>query len=418
MGKGLLPLLLVQKFGGSSVATAHHIAEVARKIQQAVEAGHQVVVVASAMGDSTDHLVDLAGQLVAIPSGREMDALLSTGELVTVALLAMTLEQNGVPARSFSGGQAGIKTSYDFGRARIEAIDPGPLRRALAAGITPVVAGFQGVTGSGDVATLGRGGSDLTAIALAGALKADRCEIYSDVAGVYTADPRIVPNATPLSSLSYDEMLELASQGAQVLQTQAVEYAKGHQVVIHARSTFLDEPGTQIEAEPVIAVKPAVTAVALNRHVAKIGLLGVPDYPGVAAYLFSSLANHGINVELVIQSLSHDKLNDIAFTISEHDVPKAKPIVQECLIHLKGQSVIIDDKVAKVSAVGSGMLGRPGVAATLFQALADAGINIQMIGTSEIKISCIVDRSDADRALEHIHHAFGLDGTEDVIEDD
>ncbi len=410
-------MLLVQKFGGSSVATAQHIAEVAQKIQRVIEQGHQVVVVASAMGDSTDHLVDLASELTSMPAGREMDALLATGELVTVALLAMALEQHGVPARSFSGAQAGIRTTYDFGRARIESINPGPLRRTLAAGITPVVAGFQGATASGDVATLGRGGSDLTAIALAGALNADRCEIYSDVAGVYTADPRIVPDATPLSSLSYDEMLELASQGAQVLQTQAVEYAKGQQVVIHARSTFRDEPGTQIEAEPVIPVKPAVTAVALNRHVAKVGLMGVPDYPGVAAYLFSSLAQHGINIELVIQSVSHDKLNDIAFTIDEHDVARARPVVEECLVNLKGQALVIDDTVAKVSAVGSGMLGRPGVAATVFQALADAGINIQMIGTSEIKISCIVARKDAEHALEQIHKAFGLDLSQEVIED-
>lgn len=410
-------MLLVQKFGGSSVASPSHIAEVAKKIQQVVNRGDQVVVVVSAMGDSTDHLVELAESLVAIPSGREMDALLSTGELVTTALLAMVLEQLEVPARSFSGAQAGIRTSYDFGRARIQSIDPTRLRKALAVGITPIVAGFQGVTEGGDVATLGRGGSDLTAIALAGALNADRCEIYSDVPGVFTADPRIVPDAVPLSRLSYDEMLELASQGAQVLQTQAVAYAKGNQVVIHARSTFQDEPGTQIEAESVVPVKPAVTAVAINRHVAKVGLLGVPDSPGVAALLFSALAEHGINIELVIQSVSHDKLNDIAFTIDEQDVARARPVVEQCLGMLQGQAVVIDDQVAKISAIGTGMLGQPGVAARVFQALADADINIQMIGTSEIKISCIVARQDAERGLAQIHTAFGLNGLVDVIED-
>ncbi len=410
-------MLLVQKFGGSSVATPSHIAEVAKKIQQVLDRGDQVVVVVSAMGDSTDHLVSLAEALVEIPSGREMDALLSTGELVTTALLAMTLEQMKIPARSFSGAQAGIHTSYDFGRARIESIDPTPLRQALAVGITPVVAGFQGVTAGGDVATLGRGGSDLSAIALAGALNADRCEIYSDVPGVFTADPRIVPDAVPLSRLSYDEMLELASQGAQVLQTQAVLYAKGNQVVIHARSTFENDPGTQIEAEPVIPVKPAVTAVAINRHVAKVGLLGVPDSPGVAALLFSALAEHGINIELVIQSVSHDKLNDIAFTIDEQDVSRARPIVEQCLAMLRGQAVVIDDRVAKISAIGSGMLGQPGVAARVFKALADADINIQMIGTSEIKISCIVARQDSEKGLAQIHDAFGLNGIVDVVED-
>ncbi|OLZ09220.1 aspartate kinase [Sulfobacillus thermosulfidooxidans] len=409
-------MLIVQKYGGSSLQSADHIKNVAKKVQHTVEQGHQVVVVVSAMGDNTDALLELAEQLATMPSARELDQLLSTGETQSSALMAMTLEHLGIPAKSFSGRQAGIITSYDYGKARIEQVDPKELRNALAVGITPVVAGFQGVTRSGDVATLGRGGSDLTAIAIANALGADRCEIYSDVAGVYTADPRIIPSASPLGMLSYDEMLELASQGAQVLQTQAVEFAKGQQVPIYARSTFSDEPGTVItEGESI--EKPPVTAVALNRHIAKLGLLGVPDAPGVAALIFGELAKHGINVELIIQAVSHNQLNDIAFTIEEQDVKRAEPIVKSCLQQLGGHSLVIDTHVAKVSAIGSGMLGRPGVAARVFKALANGNINIQMIGTSEIKISCIIDRSDAERALGLIHEEFNLGKSAEMIED-
>ncbi|WP_053959557.1 aspartate kinase [Sulfobacillus thermosulfidooxidans] len=409
-------MLIVQKYGGSSLQSAEHIKNVAKKVQHTVEQGHQVVVVVSAMGDSTDILLELAEQLATMPSARELDQLLSTGETQSSALMAMTLEHLGIPAKSFSGRQAGIITSYDYGKARIEQVDPKELRNALAVGITPVVAGFQGVTRSGDVATLGRGGSDLTAIAIANALGADRCEIYSDVAGVYTADPRIIPSASPLGMLSYDEMLELASQGAQVLQTQAVEFAKGQQVPIYARSTFSDEPGTIISEGESIE-KPPVTAVALNRHIAKLGLLGVPDAPGVAALIFGELAKHGINVELIIQAVSHNQLNDIAFTIEEQDVKRAEPIVKSCLQQLGGHSLVIDTHVAKVSAIGSGMLGRPGVAARVFKALANGNINIQMIGTSEIKISCIIDRSDAERALALIHEEFNLGKSAEMIED-
>lgn len=409
-------MLIVQKYGGSSLQSADHIKNVAKKVQHTVEQGHQVVVVVSAMGDNTDALLELAEKLATMPSARELDQLLSTGETQSSALMAMTLEHLGIPAKSFSGRQAGIITSYDYGKARIEQVDPKELRNALAVGITPVVAGFQGVTRSGDVATLGRGGSDLTAIAIANALGADRCEIYSDVAGVYTADPRIIPSASPLGMLSYDEMLELASQGAQVLQTQAVEFAKGQQVPIYARSTFSDEPGTVI-AEGESIEKPPVTAVALNRHIAKLGLLGVPDAPGVAALIFGELAKHGINVELIIQAVSHNQLNDIAFTIEEQDVKRAEPIVKSCLQQLGGHSLVIDTHVAKVSAIGSGMLGRPGVAARVFKALANGNINIQMIGTSEIKISCIIDRSDAERAMGLIHEEFNLGKSAEMIED-
>lgn len=409
-------MLIVQKYGGSSLGSADHLLNVARKVKAAVDQGSQVVVVVSAMGDSTDALVGLAGRMSTVPSARELDQLLSTGETQSSALMAMALEQMGVPAKSFSGRLAGIITTYDYGKARIEQVDPKELRKALAVGLTPVIAGFQGVTQSGDVSTLGRGGSDLTAIAVANALGADRCEIYSDVPGVFTADPRIVPSASPLDILSYDEMLELASQGAQVLQTQAVEFAKGQQVPIYARSTFSDEPGTVI-AESDSMEKPAVTAVALNRHIAKLGLIGVPDAPGVAALLFGELAEQGVNVELIIQAVSHNQLNDIAFTIEEQDVVKAEPVVTECLKKMGGQSLVIDTEVAKVSAIGSGMLGRPGVAARVFQALASGGVNIQMIGTSEIKISCIIARADAEKALAAIHDAFGLGASEEMLEE-
>lgn len=400
-------MLFVQKFGGSSVATPDHIRRVAQKVKATIDEGHQVVVVVSAMGDTTDDLVALAEAVSSTRPAREMDVLLSTGEIQSTALMAMALEALGVPARSFTGRDAGILTDYDHGRARILAVHPQKVSEALAAGVTPVVAGFQGVNGRDDVTTLGRGGSDLTAIALASALKADRCEIYSDVAGVFTADPRVVPTAVPLTQLSYDEMLELASQGAQVLQTQAVDYARGKHVVIHARSTFQDAPGTVIDHHGA-AGQQAVTAVALNKRIAKIGLKGVPDAPGVAAYLFEKLAKAGINIDLVIQSLSHEQLNDIAFTVALDDAELAERLSQEALEELGGESLVVDRGVAKVSAVGSGLLGRPGVAAKLFRALADAGVNIQMIGTSEIKISCIIARDQAEKALSAIHEAFGL----------
>ena len=401
-------MLVVQKYGGSSLAGVELVQAVAKKIQATVAEGHRVVVVVSAMGDTTDDLVADAERIGGDPALREMDAYLATGEMQSAALMAMALEQLGIRARSFSGGQAGIFTDGFYGRARIRRIDPAGIRRALDAGVTPVVAGFQGVGPDGDITTLGRGGSDLTAIALAGALAADRCEIYSDVAGVFTADPRIVTDAAPLRGLGYDEMLELASQGAQVLQTQGVEYARNAAIPVVAKSTFSSAPGTVIGNEETADNRPAVTAVALKRHIAKVGLREVPDAPGVAALIFGRLAARGINVELVFQSLSHDQLNDIAFTIEEKDVAHAAPIVQECLRELGGREMLIDANVAKVSTIGSGMVGRPGVAAAVFRALAEAGINIQMIGTSEITISCIVSRDDADRAVNRLHQAFQL----------
>ncbi|CAB1130099.1 aspartokinase II alpha subunit (aa 1-_408) [Candidatus Hydrogenisulfobacillus filiaventi] len=401
-------MLLVQKFGGSSLATTDHIRRVAERVARTVAEGHQVVVVVSAMGDSTDDLLAKARDLSTTLPPREMDALLATGEMQSIALMAMALETAGVPARSFTGPQAGIRTDGQHGNARITGVEPRRLRQALALGLTPVVAGFQGEGPDGDITTLGRGGSDLTAIALAGALEADRCEIYSDVAGVFTADPRVVPDAAKLAHLPYSDMLELAAQGAQVLQTKAVEYAWDRNVTIHARSTFEEEdPGTVIDGHPSVTLSP-VTAVALNTHIAKIGLTGVPDAPGVAARLFEALAAKGINVDLIIQSLSHDQLNDMAFTVAEADTDRAVAEAERVLAELHGRAVVVDRGVAKVSAVGTGMLGRPGVAARVFRALADAGINIELIGTSEIKISCLIAREHAHRALKAVHEAFNL----------
>lgn len=401
-------MLRVQKFGGSSLASVDHIRRVAEKVKAARERGDKIVAVVSAMGDSTDDLVIKATSITPHPSAREMDNLLSTGEIQSAALMAITLESLGIPSRSVSGLQAGIETDVNHGRARIKAIHPTYLQQLLEEGIVPVVTGFQGATESGDVTTLGRGGSDLTAIALANALKAEHCEIYSDVAGIYTADPRIIPTAVPLGTVNYDEMLELASQGAQVLQTQAVEFARGNNVQIHARSTFVETPGTVIYESDT---KNAVTAIAVNRHIAKMGLRGVPDSPGVAAFIFGQLAEASINVELVFQAMSHDHLNDIAFTIEESDVDRAKELVTMGIRQIGGQELVIDTNVAKISVVGSGMLGRPGIAALVFKALADAAINIQMIGTSEIKISVIVARDQSQQAIKQIHDLFHLQTT-------
>ncbi|AEJ41100.1 aspartate kinase [Sulfobacillus acidophilus TPY] len=402
-------MLVVQKYGGSSLATTELVKHVATKITQTVQQGNQVVVVVSAMGDTTDDLIARSEDLVTNPVAREMDALLATGEMQSAALMAMTLSAQGTPARSFSGWQAGIRTDGEHGKARIQAVNPEALQAALAEGIVPVVTGFQGIGPDGAVTTLGRGGSDLTAIAIAAALDADRCEIYSDVAGVFTADPRVVPLAHPLAALSYDEMLELASQGAQVLQTQAVLYARGAGVAVHARSTFDDEPGTVVR-DDVRSSDGPVTAVALDSHITKMALLGVPDTPGVAAYVCEQLASSGINIDLVFQAVSHeDERADIALTIADSDRDKARGILTQVLKDLGGRQLLVDSEVAKVSAVGAGVRNHPGVAATMFRALADAEINIQMISTSEIKIACIIHRHEAQQALNRIHAAFNLE---------
>ncbi len=399
---------IVEKFGGSSLKTIAYIEAVAERVKAVWEQGHQVAVVVSAMGDTTDDLLERAELLDGRQSPENLDVLVMTGEMQSAALMAMALVRHGVPARALTGAQAGICTTADYGRARIESIDPALLETLLAERVVPVVTGFQGISPEGFYTTLGRGGSDLTAIALASALGADSCEIYSDVPGVFTADPRIVPNAKALQALSYDEMLELASQGAQVLQTQAVLYARQSGVPVDARSTFETKPGTRIAGGNSLPAEP-VTAVALDVHVTKIGLMGVPDRPGVAAYACDQLAQAGINIDLVFQALSHENARaDIALTVADADREQAVAVCRQTLQDLGGLDLVVDGEIAKVSAVGAGVRNHVGVAATVFRALADAGINIQMISTSEIKISCIVSRADAERALNQVHNAFDL----------
>lgn len=399
---------IVQKFGGSSLKNPEYIQQVAERIAAVRARGHALVIVVSAMGDTTDGLLDLAHAIQVTPEPRTLDFLLATGEMQSAALMAMALAQQGVPAVALTGAQAGVRTDSQFGQARIHQVLPEALERWVAQGVVPVVTGFQGMDGDGALTTLGRGGSDLTAIALASAIHADACEIYSDVAGVFTADPRVVADAKALRELSYDDMLELASQGAQVLQTQAVLYARQSSVTVQARSTFDDHPGTRISRDGETPMGP-VTGVALDMQVAKIGLVGVPDRPGVAAFACERLAVAGINIDLVFQALTHhDRRADIALTVATRDQGRAVAVCQETLAELGGRSLLVDSDIAKVSAVGAGVRNHAGAAAGLFRAFADAGINIQMISTSEIKISCIIARADAHEALNAAHQAFDL----------
>lgn len=403
---------IVQKFGGSSLKDVDLVRLVAERIHRHRREGHDIVVVVSAMGDTTDELLARAQEVHGEHSPSNLDFLVMTGEMQSAALLAMELCRLGTKAQAVSGPQAGVKTNGEFGRARIVDVQPAWLEDLLSRGVTPVVTGFQGEGPNGQYTTLGRGGSDLTAIALASALACDACEIYSDVAGVFTADPRVVPQARALASLSYDEMLELASQGSQVLQTQAVLYARQSRVTVNARSTFESKVGTRIETalEPNDIDQP-VTAVALDMHVTKLGLVGVPDRPGVAALACERLARAGINIDLVFQALSHENARaDIALTVADADRDRAVRVCEETLSELGGSRLVVDADIAKISAVGAGVRNHAGVAATMFRALADASINIQMISTSEIKVSCIVARQDATRALNQVHDAFGLDG--------
>lgn len=415
--------LIVQKFGGSSLRDVARVKHVARLVQRALEAGHRPVVVASAMGDATDELLDLAASITDNPSSREIDALLATGERVSTALLALALEDLGIRARSLSGRQAGIVTDASHARARIQEVDTRPLRALLAAGVVPVVAGFQGISSAGDVTTFGRGGSDLTAVALAAALQAERCEIFSDVAGIYTADPRIVPHVRKLSRISYDDMLELASLGAQVLQGRAVQYAREHRISIYARSTFTEEPGTIITDETSNARggdsgmgqmgqmgEPVgvVTGVAYDEQVAKVSLISVPDRPGVAFRVFSALSQHQVNVDMVVQSVQRHGVTDLCFTVARGDLTLVLDILNSVSGEIRAEEVLAEEEVAKVSVVGTGMVNRPGVAATMFHAFSDHKINILMISSSEMKISCLVDKANGHRAVRAVHEAFGL----------
>lgn len=401
--------LIVQKFGGSSVANPERIQKVAERIIEYHDAGHQVVTVVSAMGDSTDELIELANQLNSKPSAREMDMLLSTGEQVSISLLAMAIQAKGHSVVSLTGHQAGIKTDSVHGKAKILNVNTERLERELGKGNIVIVAGFQGMSEDNEITTLGRGGSDTTAVALAAALKAEICEIYTDVDGVYTSDPRLVPDASKLAFISYDEMLELASLGAAVLQPRAVEFAKLTGVKLHVRSSFNHSEGTIVQEVNNMEKDMVVSGVTCDHNVTKIALFEVPDKPGIAYQLFDALAKENINVDMIIQSHERDNRNDISFTVTRDDKDTAVAIANKVCDEIGARGVAYDDTVAKVSIVGAGMKTNPGVAAKMFEVLYRLNINIQMISTSEIKVSCVVDEQNGDRAVLALHEAFGLD---------
>jgi aspartate kinase len=399
-------MLIVQKYGGTSVGSIERIEAVADRIARTVRAGHQVAVVVSAMGHTTDELVRLAHAIDPDPDGREMDALLSTGEQVSAALVAMALQKRGFGARSLTGWQAGIHTERVHGAARMLNIETKVLREALEQGIIPVITGFQGIAGD-DVTTLGRGGSDTTAVAVAAVLKADVCEIYTDVTGVFTTDPRVVPNARKLTEVSYDEMLELANLGAQVLHPRAVENAKQFEVKLVVRSSFTEEEGTYVVETPVgFEKRNVVTGIAFEREVARIALVGVPLQRHGLASVFGTLAERNVNVDVIVQSVVQQAGVDVSFTVKEEDSERAMRILRDLQADLGYRDLVREDGLAKVSIVGAGMISNPGVAAHMFQVLADADIPIKMVSTSEIKVSCIISAAELERAVKALHEAF------------
>ena len=397
--------LIVQKYGGSSVADADKVTNVARRVASSAS-GHRVVAVVSAMGRTTDDLVNLAHRITPSPDPRELDMLLATGEQVTSALLAMALHTLGHKARSFTGAQAGLRTDIAHTGARLTRLDTDRIRHALDAGEIAIVAGFQGLSEADEITTLGRGGSDLTAVALAGALKADVCEIYTDVDGVYTADPNIVPDARKLARIAYDEMLEMASLGAKVLQARAVEFAKRYGVPVHVRSTFKPDEGTLVTREEHGMEDVVVTGVTHDRGQAKISILRVPDRPGIAAQVFGTIAERNIVVDMIVQNISRDGYTDMSFTVPRDDHPRAVAALEDVARKIGAQGVVHDEWVAKVSIVGVGMRSHSGVASRMFGVLSKEGINIQMISTSEIAISCVIDDKYTELAVRALHDAF------------
>lgn len=414
-------LRIVQKFGGSSVADAESIKRVARRIVATHEQGHDVCVIVSAMGDTTDELLDLAQRVSPNPRPRELDMLLTAGERMSAALLAMAINDLGHTARSFTGSQAGVLTTESHGDARIIDITPGRIESALGDGDVVIVAGFQGVSQTTkDVTTLGRGASDTTAVALAAALGASFCEIYSDVDGVFTADPRIVPGARQIPQIGYEDMLELAANGAKILHLRCVEYARREHVPVHVRSSFSDKPGTwvkDIDYEEGGMEQPLIEGIAHDRSEAKITIVGVPDRVGEAADIFSVVADADVNIDMIVQNVSreHEEATDISFTLAQADGPKAIAALQAARERIGFVDVIFDDQVGKVSVVGVGMRSHPGVTARFFRALAAADVNIGMISTSEIRISVVVDIDDVDKAVRAGHTAFGLDADGEAI---
>lgn len=400
--------LVVMKFGGTSVANSEKIKNVARRIIQNKKKGYRVVVVVSAPGKMTDDLIGMAGGVTAEPDEREMDVLLSTGEQVSIALLSMAIKEQGHEAISLTGPQAGIKATVHHTRAKITRILPQKLSDKLKEGKIVIVAGFQGINTNLDIVTLGRGGSDLTAVALAAVLKADLCEIYTDVDGIYTADPRVCPNSRKIDKISYDEILELAGSGAQVMQARSIEVAKKFNVNIHVRSSYKEIEGTRITREVSRMEDVVVSGIAFDRNQVKMSVSEVVDRPGVAARIFGALAKGHVNVDMIIQSAASGMNNDISFTISKGDLNKALKILEEVKRAVKARKITYDDNVSKVAIVGVGMRSHPGVAANMFKAFAANGINIEMISTSEIKISCIVNRVDLDKAVKVLNRVFKL----------
>ena len=407
--------LIVQKFGGSSVADAEGMKRVAARIVATKKAGHQVVVVVSAMGDTTDELIDLANAVTPIPQGRELDMLLTAGERISMALLAMAINNLGFEALSFTGSQAGVITDSVHGKARIIDVTPGRIREAIGSGAIAIVAGFQGISqDTKDITTLGRGGSDTTAVALAAALEADVCEIYTDVDGIFSADPRVVPAARKLKTVTYEEMLELAAAGAKVLHLRCVEYARRFNLPIHVRSSFSPNEGTWVvenHPEGGTMEQAIISGVAHDKSEAKVTIVGVPDRTGIAARIFQAVADNDINVDMIVQNVSTAAtgLTDISFTLSKDEGQKATQVLQRIQGEVGFASLLYDDTVGKLSLIGAGMRSHPGVTATFFAAMAEAGVNIEMISTSEIRISIIVREADLERAAKAAHTAFGLD---------
>lgn len=399
--------VIVQKFGGTSVGSVERIEKVADRVANSYANGHQVTVVVSAMGHTTDELVGLANAIDNEPDRREMDVLLSTGEQVTIALLAMALRKRGLQAASFTGWQAGIQTEAVHGAARIQAINPQPLRDFLDQGGIPVVAGFQGIA-NGAITTLGRGGSDTTAVAVAAAIKADLCEIYTDVEGVYTADPRYIKDAHKLPVISYEEMLELANLGSQVLHPRAVETAKKHGVALVVRSTFSQNEGTVIKDMTTMESERVVTGVAFEKEIARIALLGIPLQTPQLSHIFAALAQERVNVDVIVQSVVREGEVDVSFTILEEDVARALEVCEGLVEVTQHKSIFHETGLAKISIVGAGMISNPGVAATMFTALESSGAHVKMVSTSEIKVSCVVEQTYLQAGLEKVHDVFNL----------
>ena len=423
--------LVVAKFGGSSVADAASILRVARRVVETKKAGNEVVVIVSAMGDTTDELLDLAKEVSPNPPGRELDMLLTAGERISMAVLAMAISDLGVEARSYTGSQAGLITDSTHGKARIVDVTPDRIREALSDGAIPIIAGFQGVAKeTKDITTLGRGGSDLTAVAIAAALKADVCEIFTDVDGIFSADPRIVPKARQVPRITYDEMMELAAAGAKVLHLRCVEYAKRFDVPIHVRSSFSTREGTfviadlndqskiaKLSAQGAVMEQPIIAGVAHDLSDAKITVVGVPDRPGMAAAIFQAVADAGVSLDMIVQNVSASGATetDISFTVPHIDLAKTELALRKVQSSIGFKDVESDDKIAKISLVGAGMRSHPGVSATFFKAIADAGVNVEMISTSEIRISIVTRADDAKAAVQALHTAFGLDADGEAV---